>query len=235
MYNVHVPVYKKVNKDFFKKWSQDMAYVLGFLAADGYITVNKRGGQFWCASITDKKLLKEIKRVIDSEHKITLRKGKGNIKDQYRIQIGSIEMCNDLRRLGFDERKTKRLIMPSVPKKFFPWFVRGYFDGDGNVWSGFVHKSRKTYSVVIQTVFTSCSGGFLNTLKEQLNFSGIDKGVIRQGKGDYYRLTYSINNSLKLYDFMYNNLGTSELFLKRKKDVFEKYIKTRNCDRSSTG
>ena len=33
--------------------------------------------------------------------------------------------------------------------------------------------------------------------------------------------------TLKLYDFMYNRLGTSELFLKRKKDVFEKFIKMR--------
>ena len=34
-------------------------------------------------------------------------------------------------------------------------------------------------------------------------------------------------DSLKLYNFMYNEMGTSELFLKRKKDVFEKYIELR--------
>jgi len=55
----------------------------------------------------------------------------------------------------------------------------------------------------------------------------IEKGVLRQGKGNYYRLTYSIINSLKLYDFMYNSLGTSKLFLGRKKDIFDKYIKMR--------
>jgi len=52
-----VPVYKSVNKDFFKIWTREMAYVLGFFSADGYITINKRGGQFWCIQITDKKLL----------------------------------------------------------------------------------------------------------------------------------------------------------------------------------
>ena len=36
-----------------------MAYVLGFFATDGYITVNKHGGQFWCMDIADKKLLKK--------------------------------------------------------------------------------------------------------------------------------------------------------------------------------
>ena len=64
---------KKVNKDFFKKWSSNMAYVLGFFSADGYITVNRRGGQFWCIQITDKKLLEQIKKAIESEHKISIK------------------------------------------------------------------------------------------------------------------------------------------------------------------
>jgi intein-encoded DNA endonuclease-like protein len=226
-----VPIYKKVNKNFFKKWTSDMAYVLGFFAADGYITVNKRGGQFWCIQITDKELLESIKKVISAEHKISVRlPKKANESIIYRLQIGSIEMCNDLRELGFSERKTKSLAIPNVPEKYFSAFVRGYFDGDGNVWSGTIHKSRKTRTLVIQTVFTSCSVEFLEKMKERLHVFNIERGVVRrgkQGKGNYYRLVYSVLNTLKLYYFMYNRLGTSDLFLQRKKDVFEKYIKLR--------
>jgi len=230
-YNVLVPIHKKVNKNFFKKWAKDMAYVLGFFAADGYITVNKRGGQFWCIQITDKKLLESIKKAIGSDHKINIRLPKKHRESIiYRLQIGSIEMCDDLRRLGFDTRKTKSLSVPNIPNKYFSHFVRGYFDGDGNVWSGLMHKDRKTYTLVIQTVFTSCSCGFLEEMKKRLEFIDIERGVLRQGKrgmGNYYRLTYSVLNTLKLYYFMYNRLGTSELFLKRKRDVFEKYIELR--------
>ncbi len=222
-----MPVFKSVNKDFFKKWGPEMGYVLGFFAADGYITVNKRGGQFWCIEITDGILLRQIKQVIKSEHKISIRKGKENEQDKHRIQIGSIEMCDDLRHLGYNERKTKSLSIPNIPSKYFSDFVRGYFDGDGNVWSGLMHKGRKTYTLVIQTVFTSCSQDFLKKMGKTLEAFGIERGVLRQGKGNYYRLTYSVRNSLKLYDFMYNGLGTSKLFLKRKKDVFEKYKKLR--------
>ena len=208
-----------------------MAYVLGFFAADGYITVNKRGGQFWCIQITDKELLESIKKVISAEHKISVRlPKKANESIIYRLQIGSIEMCNDLRELGFSERKTKSLAIPNVPEKYFSAFVRGYFDGDGNVWSGTIHKSRKTRTLVIQTVFTSCSVEFLEKMKERLHVFNIERGVVRrgkQGKGNYYRLVYSVLNTLKLYYFMYNRLGTSDLFLQRKKDVFEKYIKLR--------
>lgn len=224
-------MYRQIDKDFFKKWTKDMAYVLGFFAADGYITVNKRGGQFWCIQITDKELLENIKTVIQSEHKISVRlPRKANENICYRMQIGSIEMCNDLRKLGFSERKTNSLIVPNVPRKYFSYFVRGYFDGDGNVWSGWMHKDRKTHTLVIQTVFTSCSLKFLKKMREILQKFGIEKGVLKRGKqgtANYYRLTYSVLNSLKIYYFMYNRLGTSELFLKRKKDVFEKYIKLR--------
>ena len=129
-----------------------MAYVLGFFAADGYITVNRRGGQFWCISITDEGLVEEIKKTIESEHKISFRKGRGKNKDQWRMQIGSIEMCNDLRRLGFNERKTKSLAISHVPTKYFSNFVRGYFDGDGNVWIGDMKKDRKHSIFSIMTM-----------------------------------------------------------------------------------
>ena len=204
-----------------------MAYVLGFFAADGYITVNKRGGQFWCIQITDEELLIEIKKVIQSEHKISIRKGKNKKSEFYRLQIGSIEMCDDLRKLGYSERKTKRLIIPSVPKKYLSFFVRGYFDGDGNVWVGNAHKKRKKKVITLSTMFTSCSLQFLTELHTRLSCTDILGGSIYKSKKNYSRLQYSLKDSLKLYDFMYNSLGTSKLFLQRKKDVFEKYKKLR--------
>jgi len=204
-----------------------MAYVLGFFAADGYITVNKRGGQFWCIDIGDKKLIEEIKLIIQAEHKISVRRRHKENYASYRLQIGSGEMCDDLRSLGYNIRKTKSLVVPNIPKKYFSNFVRGYFDGDGNVWSGLIHKGRNISTLAIQTVFTSCSFEFLEKMRIILEVFNIERGVLRKGKGNYYRLTYSVNNSLKLYNFMYNGLGTSKLFLQRKKDVFERYMRMR--------
>lgn len=204
-----------------------MAYVLGFFAADGYITVNRRGGQFWSIQIVDKKLLEQIRRVVGSQHKITKRTKVVNDKVAYRLQIGSIEMCDDLRKLGYNERKTKSLAVPHVPEKYLPDFIRGYFDGDGNVWVGYMNKSRNHFTFSIMTTFTSCSTLFLTKLKEKFFDLGLVGGCIYKSKRNYSRLQYSISNSLKLYDIMYNRLGTSELFLKRKKDVFEKYVKMR--------
>ncbi len=228
-YNIILPIFKKINKDFFKKWTTQMAYILGFFAADGYITLNKRGANFWCIEITDKEILCKIKDCIESEHKIGEKIGMGNNKNLYRLQIGSFEMCDDLRKLGFDKNKTKSLAVPNIPEKYFSDFVRGYFDGDGNVWVGLNHKNRLIKSYTISCVFTSCSFVFLEALNDRLERIKGMKGSIRKGQGDYFRLTYSVISSLKLYNFMYNvdNLKSGGLFLKRKKDVFEKFIKLR--------
>lgn len=225
-----MPMYRAVNKDFFKKWTPEMAYVLGFFAADGYMTLNKRGAHFWNIQITDRDILEGIKKAIQSEHKISIRVRKGNEQTTYRLQIGSKEMCNDLLKLGFIPDKTKSLAAPHIPKKYFSHFVRGYFDGDGNVWVGYVHKERKTKLRTIRTVFTSCSSAFLQAVREQLESFGVHKGVLSKGKGNYYRLTYSVNNSLKLSDFMYNHeVPVPEgLFLERKRKRFREFIKMRS-------
>lgn len=217
-----MPIYKKVNKDFFKKWSPKMAYVLGFFAADGYMTLNKRGAYFWSIQIKDKDLLESIRESIQSNHKIGVKFKSGKVS--YRLQIGSREMYTDLQKLGMCQNKTKSLTVPNIPNRYLTHFTRGYFDGDGNVWVGLVHKKRNTPTLVINTVFTSCSGNFLDDLRRRLEKNGVDKGVLRKGRGNYYRLVYSVRSSLKIYDFMYNTRTKQSLFLLRKKRMFEKYI-----------
>jgi len=223
-------MHRAVNKDFFKKWSPEMAYVLGFFAADGYMTLNKRGAHFWNIQITDKDILEGIKKAIQSEHKISVRIRRQEEQIIYRLQIGSKEMCNDLLKLGFMPNKTESLAVPHVPKKYFPHFIRGYFDGDGNVWIGYVHKKRKTMLRTIRTVFTSCSRIFLQSVREQLETFGVHKGVLSKGKGNYYRLTYSVNGSLKLSDFMYTHKVPvpTGLFLERKRKKFREFIQMRS-------
>jgi len=207
-----------------------MAYVLGFFAADGYMTLNKRGAYFWNIQITERELLQMIKVVINSHHKISVRKGNGREKELYRLQIGSKEMFNDLQNLGFIPGKTYSMAVPSVPAKFFRDFVRGYFDGDGNVWVGYTHRNRCTRLLTLSSSFTSCSRAFLDELRCRLRLFGLISGSVYTGKGKFFRLKYSVRSSMKLYDFMYNSphlIPSRDLFLDRKKSVFERYLKMR--------
>jgi len=217
-----MPIQKKVNKDFFKKWSSEMAYVLGFFAADGNVHTNKRGAHFFSLQITDKEIVYLFRDLLSSNHTIGKRIGTKNHKLQYRLQIGSKERCNDLRKLGVKEQKTHTMVLLNVPEKFLFDFVRGYFDGDGNVWVGQMNKQRKIKHMAIQTVFTSCSLVFFAGLKERLEMRGI-KGGLSCRKG-FFRLYYSIHGSLELYRLMYRK-EIKNLYLPRKKAVFEKFIK----------
>lgn len=221
-----MPIYKHVDEKFFDAWSECMAYVLGFLMADGSLDTNPRGGEYLSLQITDKVLLEAIRDVLQSEHKIALRPGKGNEKDLYRMQIGNKAMCAQLRKLGMHERKAHTMELPNIPQEFFCSFIRGYFDGDGNVWVGSVHKERKTSLLAIHTGFTSCSKGFLTSLRNELHMQGLGVGsLVHTSKA--YRLQYSINDSILLYRLMYASVS-GKLELPRKRRVFERYIAMRS-------
>ena len=193
--------------------------------ADGSMDINQRGSHYFSIQICDKALLEKIHFALGSNHKISVRKGTSNTRDKYRLQIGSKEMFDDLINLGVTTNKTKNLQLPTVPRDYFGHFVRGYFDGDGNVWVGLVHKDRKRPLLAIQTVFTSCSGGFLKDLGKKLHDHGLVAGSFRFDE-NVYRLQYSIKDSIMLYRIMYSQ-NCRRLVLGRKRKVFEKYIQMR--------
>ena len=62
-----MPIYKTKDENFFKKWTSEMAYVLGFIAADGSLIKNKRGACFIEIQSIDKEIIykMEYKRLIN--------------------------------------------------------------------------------------------------------------------------------------------------------------------------
>ena len=207
-----------------------MSYILGFLYADGNVTKAQRGNCYIAFYTQDEELLVAIRKIINSHHKIALRTAtSGNV---YRLQIGSAMWFRDLAAHGLTPNKTKRISFPKIPKEFFGDFVRGYFDGDGNVWVGQIHKMRKTSHTTIQVSFTSGSIAFVRGLRGCLHQYGLQGGSIYvpQDK-NFGRLTFSVHDALKLYEIMYN--GARKPYLKRKKVVFDRFIK--ECGRGVAG
>ncbi len=201
-----------------------MAYILGFLFADGNIIKTKRGTHFTSIYTKDYQLIRSIRFSIGSNHKIAKRVSETGYC--YNIQIGSKELFADLLALGLIMNKAKRMELPHIPIEYAGDFIRGYFDGDGNVWVGFLNKKRKTPTHVIQSSFTSCSYDFLKSLLFCLKKQGLLGGYIYKVKAkNCSRLSFSTLDSLKLYKIMYNKLH--KLYLPRKKLVFDKFIKMR--------
>ncbi len=203
-----------------------MAYVLGFFAADGYMIKNKRGGYFVDFYSNDKDILEKIQKVAGSSHKISKRIRRGNQMTSYRIQIGNKTWFNDLTALGFMQRKSKVLTMPTVSQEFLPHFVRGYFDGDGNIWFGKIHNHDRPNPVrVLAVMFTCGSKKFVSALQEQLKKNANLKGGSFAYHDQAYRLSYSTQDALRLYSYMYKK--ESALHLPRKKVRFEEFLRLR--------
>ena len=217
---------RTLNQDFFKTWSPEMAYVLGYFAADGSMLKNKRGGHFIEFTTTDKYLVLGIKKASGASHSISVRdRGSPLWKLQYRLQIGSKDWFADLTLLGFTQQKSHTLRFPSVPYAFLGDFVRGYFDGDGNVYLGEHYSAWHKKDVwVFTSRFTSGSEEFLKSLHQVLKERGVVGGYITK-KNRGCELVFSRHDSVALYDLMYHTGLDSDLFLPRKRKKLERAIR----------
>ena len=215
------------NKHFFKEWSPEMAYILGYFVADGCMFVNPRGSHYIEFTSTDRESIQKIKTAMHSQHSIGEREyNNPNWKIGYRLQIGSKEMFRDLSNLGFQPNKSKVVRMPTIPKRFLSHFIRGYFDGDGSIFFGAYKRNDRTTETLqfrITTSFASGSKEFLKDLQTLiLKNTNLKGGCLSKKSKDKedFQLAFSTSDSEKMFQFMYNG-ATKDYFLERKFNKFQ--------------
>jgi len=216
------------NTDFFKEWSAEMSYVLGFLLADGYVFQNPRGSHFFCFSSTDREILKKIRVLLGSNHKIGVRKKRNpNWKTEYVLQIGSKAVVEDLKRFGIVQNKSLTLRFPGdIPDVYLPHLIRGYFDGDGCVYlKKHLRKNRNKLTWVFQVRFTSGSKRFIEGLRDVL--ATYTTGGHINTRARAYDLVFSHADGFALFVWMYHNVS-SAVYLKRKYETFVRAQKVLN-------
>lgn len=210
----------QINQDYFRNWSNSMAYTLGYLFADGSLENSPyiRGKYIRFTSI-DLSQIKMLLGLMESKHKIQkiLPRGK-NEKIRYHIRIGDKKMYLDLIELGLTTRKSLTMSFPKYKKVFMPHFIRGYFDGDGHV---SIEKKGKALKR-IRVIFTSGSEDFLlklcSYLKEVLNLN-VDKIYIGTRS---FKLSYSTSDSVKIFKYIYKDADS--IYLPRKYTVFKDFF-----------
>ena len=216
---------QKELSEFFNRWTPEMAYVLGFFAADGSMYENPRGSKYVSFYSAYLAIIDKIRNVIGVSNAIGKRTMRTRMKHPgYVLQIGSKQMFERLIRLGFTPRKSTTLLFPKIPSTYLPHFIRGYFDGDGNVTiSVFRRKDRGNRAArTMLSGFTSGSRQFLVDLRKSLaQYAGMGNGTLYFANRGH-RLYYSVNDSKKLSRFMYP-LTVPSLFLNRKKAIFARY------------
>lgn len=216
------------NYNYFQKIdTEEKAYWLGFLYADGCVTsVSKNSKRLTLALKSDDvEHVISFKKALQSTHPVyqkTIKTGMMQGKKYCRFSINSLDLCNDLIRKGCTERKSLTLTFPTLKASLKSAFIRGYFDGDGSVFTSVEkHWRNNKESVVIHYRFLGTLS-FLEKVKEEIGL----KGNIRAIKDNQtYELSYKRNKQLmSFYNFLYNK---SSVFLKRKKEIFDKYIQER--------
>ncbi|MDP3917926.1 MAG: LAGLIDADG family homing endonuclease [Candidatus Woesebacteria bacterium] len=226
---------KHINKNFFRSWSPKMAYVAGFIYADGAIEDVRTSSRtcYLAIGINDKELLLDIRKSMSSNHNIYVEKEHwekfpGNkrylSRESYKLRVGSQALFNDLVNLGLTPRKSLTLKFPTVPDIYLGHFVRGYFDGDGCVNISYKQGSR---TPILSTIFTCGSKDFLVSLSHLLeNKISIKAGNVRfQSKA--FRLRLRKNDSLKLLKYIYEDMDKS-IYLRRKYDKYQRYLLEQN-------
>jgi hypothetical protein len=204
-----------VNERFFDTWSPQMAYILGFVLADGCVTDD---GLFKVAS-ADRDVIEFVATSMESTHPIAERWSRLSTKPLFELCIRRKPFLASLDRHGIRPRKSHDVKWPDVPPEMFAHVVRGYFDGDGHVYyhDGSIHSLR------LNAAFTSGSMQIVAGLQKALSDVAIKSHIlVRKDYPDNYRLRLSTRPSVMLYRLMYQ--GDCGFHLARKRSVFETYL-----------
>jgi hypothetical protein len=219
-----------VNEKFFEEWSPEMAYILGYIYADGSLEdASYLRGKYLRLLSTDRITIERIRALMKSEHTIVVSQPteKHPGKTSYFIRIGSHKIYDDLIKLGLYPNKSLTIELPTIPWKYIADFTRGYLDGDGCIYLEKINRSYGTTARGLRVIFTSGSKLFLEELARILHA----RCEIRLRNLTYgqraFRLSYSTKDSIILLNFLYEDAPIG-LFLDRKYEKFQQYLSLRN-------
>lgn len=220
---------------FFDEIDENSAYVLGFIAADGWILDNYGKG-------TNRLTIELAKKDLDTLYKIVdlmqiprqkIKEVKCHInsfapgKIQVKLEVHSKYLIQALKEYNITPRKSLTLQFPTnIPFEYTADYMRGYFDGDGSFYEiDQLSGNRLTSNIVLNSEIP----GTLDFLKVFLNLfkelTDCEEGSIQKKKNIYY-IKFGYRASVLLGDLMYEN-EESVTYMKRKYDVYKPFKKSK--------
>jgi hypothetical protein len=208
-----------VNEDFFKKWTPQMAWVLGVIYTDGCL-MRPYGSVKGRLNLSQKEpeLIEKVLMLLNSNAKLLFTPKRGITGAVHRVSISNAEVYQDLEKLGITPRKSLSLTFPEVPVPLVRHFIRGCWDGDGSVYLEKNVTSKPCASYV------SGSKNFIEQLVRHLVNLGLPDRTIHKStrsKNPSYYFRYSGQPCVKLYHVLYDGIDEN-MYLSRKHDRFQK-------------
>lgn len=191
--------------------TEEKAYWLGFMYADGNVAINTNRVSLELA-LKDEFHLKKFN--------IFLKKSLSIKKDHFRVRciFSDNQIYNDLIKLGCIPRKSLTLTFPNynqVSKKLMNHFIRGYIDGDGSIYLNSTQNNNINISVL----------GTKEFLEALINEIELPKRTLYKPNGsnspNTWFFQYSGKNAILLIKYLY---GDCNIFLYRK---YAKYLRYR--------
>jgi hypothetical protein len=214
---------KKYNENYFETIdSEDKAYFLGFIFADGCITNDVKKYRYQLTIKLHNKdfsILERFIKSIDGEMGIW----KNKKREMCEVFLSGKKIINDLQTLGVVQNKTFLVKYPQIDEKFERHFLRGYFDGDGCIR---INTDKRDGSQRGDLKIVGGSLDMLNKINERMNLlfgTNINKlygPKIKEYKFIGWSKMKDIEN---IYNGFYHE---SNFFLQRKKHIFDEVIET---------
>lgn len=212
------------NHRFFENIdTPEKAYYLGWMITDGSVVNQRRcDGRINEVSKTISIELAEYDKYIIDKFAILIGASMDKVKicerkDRTRTNMAyfrfiSEEMSTDLAKYGVIPNKTYSAYLPKIRDDLYHHMMRGVFDGNGTITMSGIYPRIAMYGT--QMLCTD----FKNELIKKLGFN--DNKV---SKSTCFHVWFSGKDNLrKFYDYLYKDCG--DLYLKRKKEKFEKCI-----------
>ena len=196
--------------------TEEKAYWLGFIYADGY--VGSKTHDFEIAlNMKDVEHLHKFNKFVkatDDLVKIDLK----NKRNRCRWSVSNSHFWESLNKLGVVPKKSLILTFPDetiLPKELIIHFIRGYVDGDGCI------MTEETSVNKLQLSFM----GTKDMMDAFQKYFGTNKQLIthKTKNGEVYYLRFRILQSIKILQKMYKN---ATVYLDRKYQTWDKYCRS---------
>lgn len=212
----------RIREDLFESIStEEDAYWLGFILADGYIS-DKGSFEISLKSDDYNHLLKFADYCGFDKSKV-VKKQNTNFKDSYRCRIifSTKHLKDRFNQLGIIPRKSLTVKFPEfIEPHLMRHLLRGYIDGDGGI-NRYSNPPKKDGTMSFYNVLYAVGGlEFLNGIKTHFNET-LDIDFNIHSKNNHYQMSLVSKKANKAILYLYND---ASIYLDRKYKIFTEKI-----------
>lgn len=215
---------RRFNNRYFENIDTPLkAYLLGYIYADGWISSNGTSVEFGMELQTgDRYILEKLNEELGNQHVINDLPAEKqlicgclcNIQEHSVLRIYSKPFVNDLISQGISFNKTYSGIYPTVEDRYFFDYLRGYIDGDGSIYTDYVHNHKDAYIQI--RIACHCKEN-LEYIRDRLLQFDIKTNVYKSTDSKYDLICYTTEDVEKLANKLYYSPDVFCLSRKRNK------------------